>query len=257
MKGFLALFLVLFILVNMTFCAENKTVRIPEPFTKSSFIHKPEKQEGHSTFFNPDYTVDEVFACFKDVVLSSEYTENEENSGLVQKWILPIYYSIEGDCSKADEKLITDFINELNQINGFPKMYPAEEEKDPNFVMSFMSSSELAQKMGSAVNFERSDGISQFWFLLRLNVISKAKIGYDKSMSKAVRNSVLLEEIVNAIGISNDTETREDSIVYSGYTETDRLSEMDWLILRLLYSDEIKCGMNEDECYEAIKRIYY
>ena len=63
--------------------------------------------------------------------------------------------------------------------------------------------------------------------------------------------------IVNAIGVSNDTESRKDSVVYSEYTETDHHSEMDWLILRILYSDEIKCGMNEDECYEAIKKIYY
>lgn len=257
MKGLLAFFSALFILANMTFCAENKTAQIPEPFSKSSFIRVPEKQEEHSTFFNPNYTADEVFEYFKEVVLSSEYTENEENSGLVQKWILPIYYSIEGDCSVADKKIITDFINELNQIDGFPKMYPAENGKHSNFIMSFMPSSDLAQKMGGAVNFERSDGISQFWFLLRLNVIYDVRIGYDKSMPKAVRNAVLLEEIVNAIGISNDTETREDSIVYSGYAETDSLSEMDWLILRVLYSGEIKCGMNETECYEVIKRIYY
>ena len=262
MKGLLALFSAIFILANMTSCAENKAAQIPEPFSKSSFVRETEIENEyfsveHSAFYNPDYTADEVFAYFKEVVLSSEYTENEENSNLVQKWILPIYYSIEGDCSENDKKIITDFISELNQIDGFPGMYTVENGKRPNFVMNFMSSGELMQKMGSAVNFERSDGISQFWFLLRVNVICGAKIGYDKSMSNAVRTAVLLEEIVNAIGVSNDTESRKDSVVYSEYTETDHLSEMDWLILRILYSDEIKCGMNEDECYEAIKRIYY
>ena len=264
MKGILALVSAIFMLVNISSCAENKAAQIPEPFSKSSFIRETEAENEneylsieHSVFYNPDYTADEVFAYFKEVVLSSEYTENVENSGLVQKWILPIYYIIEGDHSDEDKRIITDFINELNQIDGFPGMYPVENGKRPNFVMNFMSSGELMQKMGSAVNFEWSDGISQFWFLLRVNVICRAQIGYDKSMSNAVRPAVLLEEIVNAIGVSNDTETRKDSVVYSEYTETDHLSEMDWLILRILYSDQIKCGMNEDECYAAIKSIYY
>ena len=256
MKVFLALLSVIVILFNLTFCAAEESARIPESFLPSSFVTVTDEAE-HSELYNPNYTVDEVFACFKEVVLSTEYTENEQSGALVQKWILPIFYSIEGDCSENDKKVITDFIDELNKIDGFPKMYPAESSRQPCLVMDFMSAGKLYDEMGDVVRFERSDGISQFWFLLRVNVICGAKIGYDRTMADAVRTAVLLEEIVNVLGVSNDTETRSDSIVYSGYTEIDTLSEMDWLILRILYNDEIKCGMNEDECYRAIKRIYY
>ena len=75
-------------------------------------------------------------------------------------------------------------------------------------------------------------------------------------LSINARNSVLLEEIVNGLGIT-DTKLREDSIVYQEYSEIQELSDMDWLLLKLLYHPDIVCGMNKEECESVIRDIYY
>ncbi len=255
MKRLSALIMAAIVMLNIAACGA-------EPTDTSSAV-KPKPDDGldepkqiHSEFYDPRYTADEVFHYFEEVVLSAEYSEGK-NDRLVQKWVLPIQYSIDGDYTDEDKKIIIDFIDELNSIDGFPKMYLAENNREPCFEMFFMDSDRLSEEMGTAVNNELSDGIAQFWFYLNSDVIFRAKIGYDNDMSDSVRTAVLLEEIVNAIGISNDTDEREDSIVYSGYTEVTELSDMDKLILRILYSDSIKCGMDADSCYEAIKSIYY
>lgn len=258
MKRLSALLAAAVILLNISACgAESRTDA--QSVASSAVSTKEETvapEELHSEYYDERYTLEQVYEYFSEVVLSSEYGD-EENGALVQKWILPIFYTVEGDCTDEDYAVITDFVSQLNEVSGFPKMYPAENDRVPSITLSFMDSEELDRTLGGSVDHERSDGISQYWYLTEFNVIFEARIGYDKDMPDSVRTSVLLEEIINAIGLSNDSALREDSIIYSDYTEATELSDMDWLIIRLLYSKEIKCGMDADRCYEALKTIYY
>ena len=66
----------------------------------------------------------------------------------------------------------------------------------------------------------------------------------------------MLEEIVNTLGIT-DTELREDSIVYQYSNDNLCLSDVDWLILKLLYHPRIECGMDADQCEAVIRELYY
>ena len=54
-----------------------------------------------------------------------------------------------------------------------------------------------------------------------------------------------------------DTELRTDSVVYQFSDENTSLSEIDIVILKLLYNEEIQCGMNFDSCAEIINKLYY
>ena len=76
-------------------------------------------------------------------------------------------------------------------------------------------------------------------------------------LDQEVRNSVILEEIFNGLGPVQDTDLREDSIAYSGYSIPQELTEIDELILKLLYHPDIVCGMNAQECEAVIRQLYY
>jgi hypothetical protein len=95
-----------------------------------------------------------------------------------------------------------------------------------------------------------------FWYNGK-NEIYEGIIGYRTDLSQEVRNSVVLEEIYNGLGPIQDTDLREDSIIYSGYSIPQSLTEVDKLILKILYHPEIKCGMNTAQCEEVIRKIYY
>ncbi|MBQ2319641.1 MAG: DUF2927 domain-containing protein, partial [Clostridia bacterium] len=47
------------------------------------------------------------------------------------------------------------------------------------------------------------------------------------------------------------------SVIYEKYTENYALSEMDLILLKLLYHPLIKPDMTKDKCFEIIKKLYY
>lgn len=222
---------------------------------KTPYIPEEEKNE-HSDIYNENYTVDEVLKYFEEVVLTAEYSESEQ-SRRVQKWLLPIYYSVEGDLTEKDNEVLTDFAETLNSVTGFPGFYPVTGGEKACLEIKFYDGNDLMTEMGEVVNGERSDGIVQYWYLLDNSIIYAAKIGYDNGVSQRVRSSVIVEEIMNAIGFSNDTVLRQDSVIYEKYTENYALSEMDLILLKLLYHPLIKPDMTKDKCFEIIKKLYY
>ena len=66
---------------------------------------------------------------------------------------------------------------------------------------------------------------------------------------------MIYEEIINSLGLGNDTTLREDSIIYQYYTQTQQPSEMDWLLLKILYNENMRRGMHEAECREVINQL--
>ena len=54
-----------------------------------------------------------------------------------------------------------------------------------------------------------------------------------------------------------DTSLRTDSIIYAGYSEPQELTEIDKLLLTLLYHPKIECGMDADACEAIIRELYY
>ena len=108
--------------------------------------------------------------------------------------------------------------------------------------------------MGDFIGYEDADGAVQYWYDTYGNYMTSATIGCRTDVEQYVRNSVIQEELINALGIT-DTWLREDSMVYAGYSEPQTLSEMDWLLIGLLYHPDIQCGMSAAECEQVIRNI--
>ncbi len=216
-----------------------------------------EKQvEEHSPLYHEKYAVEDVIEYFNEVVLDVEYATGDGDFTLVQKWNIPLYYEMTGESTEKDREVLQDFFEELNKIKGFPGIYQATDENPANVNIGFYGYDAFYDAMGEVVNYEDSDGAVQFWYGTETNDIYTMNIGYRTDIDQHIRNSVLLEEIVNGLGIT-DTKLREDSIVYQEYSETQELSDMDWLLLELLYHPDIACGMNKEQCESVIRKIYY
>ena len=82
-------------------------------------------------------------------------------------------------------------------------------------------------------------------------------IGYRTDLAQEIRNSVILEEIYNGLGPINDTQLRRDSVIYSEYSIPQSLSQIDEVILKLLYHPKMQCGMSAAACEEVIRQLYY
>ncbi len=231
----------------------TKTTLPPETTVEPTTV---ETKPLHSPIYNSTYTAEQITAYFNEVVLSMEYNDGAGDVTLVQKWICPIYYYIYGEPTQEDIQVLNGLFEQLNQIPGFPGIYAAIEESAANLTFHFMDSAMLQESFSDILNGEYAQGATQFWYYTATNEIYNARIGYCTDIDQQTRNSILLEEVINTLGIS-DTVLRTDSIVYQYSDDNTALSDVDWIILRLLYDPAIKCSMNADDCAELLSALYF
>lgn len=210
----------------------------------------------HSELYLPDVSQEQLLEYFCEVVLATEYSTGSGDATLVQKWTEELTVGIIGEPTQQDLEVLEALFAELNAMEGFPGIRYAQEEEYYNVTMYFLEQEAFDDQFMDFLHGEVADGAVQYWYYLADNAIHTARIGYRTDISQQIRNSVLIEEVINGLGL-NDTILREDSILYQYGSETTELSEVDWVILRLLYNPAVRGGMNAEECAEVIRQLYY
>ena len=213
---------------------------------------EPIVEDEHSKFYIPGVSVEDVILYFNEVAFGAEII-NSGDPYRLQKWNETIYYFVNGDCTEEDAEILLKFNNWLNTIEGFPGIYETKDFAKTNLNIYFCDKETMLAIMGLEVN--NFDGAVTFWYTD--DIINRATICYRTDLDQYLRNSVIIEEIYNGLGLIQDTSIREDSIIYSEFSMPQELSKIDELLLRLLYSEEIKTGMNAKECEEVIRQLYY
>lgn len=230
--------------------AVPETTAIPETTAVPETTAIPE--EPHSPLYLPNYTLDEIVRFFSEVCLDAEYI-NLGDPSRIQKWTSPIYYMVLGSPTDSDIAVIEEMAKILNSIEGFPGMYSTSDHGAVNLRIHFCSEKDFLSIMGSS--FAGNDGGVTFWYLN--DEIYNAQIAIRNDIGQELRNSVIMEEIYNGLGPIQDTVLREDSLIYSGFSSPQKMTDMDMLILNLLYHPSIKCGMNAEQCENIISELYY
>lgn len=209
----------------------------------------------HSPLYIADLDADSVIAYFEEVCLAAEYTDSG-NPSVVQKWTDPIYYSIEGTPTEEDIAVLEAFTAQLNTIDGFPGIYAADLDNPVKLEIFFCDQETMRWEIGTWAVEDNLDGAVTFHYNT-WNRITDCVICVRNDLPQYLRNSVLQEELYNGLGPVQDTELREDSLIYQGYSEPQSMSAIDLLILQLLYHPDIQCGMNAEECAQVIRSLYY
>ena len=264
MKRLLALLTILLFLLSLSACASQPaepTVLLTEPTEPPTTIPPTEAPTeaptvaetapSHSLLYIPGLDEEDVIRYFNEVCLDAEFQISGDAS-VLQKWATPMSYTINGAPTDEDLAILTDFTAWLNTIDGFPGIAPSDDPIFANLRIHFCTQQELLDLMDSS--YTDLDGAMTFWY--DNNEIYDAIICIRTDLDQYVRNSVILEEIYNTLGPAQDTSLRTDSIIYSEYSEPQSLTEIDELILKLLYHPDLQCGMNADECEAVIRQLY-
>lgn len=262
-KILIILFALVYILSFSACCIVADRPDLPENYTSAPEQTDPvpetdpspqpeETQPEHSKLYIPDLEVDEIILYFNEVCLDAEFVMGGDPSRL-QKWVDPIIYQLNGDYTQEDLDVLHRFAGWLNSIEGFPGIYESANGEIPNLQIYFCTQQTMTEILGE--NFTNMDGGVTFWY--DNDEIYDATICYRTEIDQYLRNSVILEEIYNGLGPVQDTERRSDSIIYSGYSDPQELTQVDEVILKLLYHPDMKCGMNAEECENIIRRLYY
>lgn len=207
---------------------------------------------AHSELYIPDVDVEDVITYFAEVCLDSEIT-HAGNPKVVQKWACPIEYEIYGSPTEEDIRVLEEFCDRLNKIEGFPGISESPHRTRGNMKIYFCPQSEIPERMGD--DFYNMDGAVTYWY--EENQIYDCTICVRSDVNQHLRNSVLQEEVYNSLGSVQDTILRPDSLIYQYYAEPQEMTEVDELIVKLLYHPDMKCGMDAEQCAEVIRRLYY
>ncbi len=206
----------------------------------------------HSQLYIPDLSAEDLILYFNEVCLDAEIN-NAGDPSFLQKWISPISYHLYGSPTPEDLETLNDFCQWLNSIEGFPGICRTDDPTEANLRIHFCDQQELINQMGE--NFYGMDGAVTFWYMD--DVIYDAIICIRTDLDQHLRNSVILEELYNGLGPIQDTFLRPDSIIYSDFSQPQALTDVDKLILQLLYHPELKCGMDAATCEDLIRQLYY
>lgn len=228
------------------------TVPTTEPIVETTAVTLP----PHSELYLAEVSQEQMIDYFNEVVLDVEYSDGTGDVTLVQKWLAPIRYSIVGEPTQDDLAVMEALFERLNEISGFPGIYPSEGEEEGNLTISFLDASDFRKEFSGFLGGEEADGAVQFWYYTATNEIHTGRIGYRTDITQEIRNSVLMEELINLLGIS-DTVLRSDSIVYQYASEATELSEIDWVLLKLLYHPDILPGMDAQACRSILEELYH
>ena len=187
--------------------------------------------------------------CFLDSAFSPEY--NDESRNFMIRWGKNITISVEGGYTKQDMDTIDAFIEALNKnVDGIPKVSKVAAKAKAYLRVIYAP----LDQFGNYI----SNYVPNNWgyFSYRYNgssLITSATILIATDVTKqSSRNHLILEEITGALGLTNDIYTYSDSIVYAPWTETQELSDLDWLMLNYLYSGSVNPGMTAPQAYEAL-----
>lgn len=195
---------------------------------------------------NSSYTNEEILEYFKEVALKIEYG-NQNNS--VKKWNTPIYYYLDENAKEEDQKHIQLLIEKLNEIPTLPLFIKSSLE-EANLVIHFTSSDTL-YKIRKLPGIE---GYCHFEYD-KNNILRKSEITISSDLELETRKSVITEEIVQALGLTNDSEKYENSIFYQYASNLIYPSDLDFIIISLLYNENIKYGMNYENVEEVLNQI--
>ena len=193
--------------------------------------------------------LDCLMICCFSVEWSSKGVPNAATK--LSRWEGPIRICMTGSPSADDRQQLNQFIMEIaTHCPNVPNIHTVNSEQDANVVIYYGPLNTLAQHVD--YYHEGNWGSFSYHYNAR-NVISSGKVGIatDKN-STASKRHLLREELVGLLGLTNDHSIYSDSILYQEWTTTGELSDVDWLMLNMLYDPDLSCGMSAAEARKIL-----
>ncbi len=207
--------------------------------------------DKHSVYYADRVSVDKMAYYFNDVCYGSEYGASVSKQTLT-KWQDPIMLYIDGVATMSDYEILTDFLDFLNDIDGFPGIMQIHDKTQANLVIHFYGQAQFAAE----TERNDADGLATYNYNNQTGVITDGDVYIRTDIDQTNRNSVILEEMYQILGPTKDTLVRKDSIIYQR-GNAPKLSKEDESIMRLLYCERITPGMTAAQSEEIIREIYY
>lgn len=191
--------------------------------------------------------------CLEICGFSSEYGSDQRDALI--RWDGRLYVQVKGSPTQQDREELQKFLTELGmRVPEMPSIFLTDRDDQANVTIYYAPLSELPDLIPGYV--EGNWGFFYVWWTDAYQIY-QGTIGIATDVTnQRQRNHLMREELVGALGLCNDHDLYEDSILYQPWTEVQTLSELDWLMLNMLYSPSVQPGMTYDEVYTIIENRY-
>lgn len=167
------------------------------------------------------------------------------------RWETPIRICVTGSPSADDKDQLNKFIMELaTHCPNMPNISLVASELEANVVIYYGPLNKLSQHVD--YYHEGNWGAFSYQYNGNYEIVSgKVGIATDKN-NRASKRHLLREELVGLFGLANDHEVYADSILYQQWTTVGQLSDVDWLMLNMIYDPDLSCGMSAGQAYRIL-----
>ncbi|MEL6718854.1 MAG: DUF2927 domain-containing protein [Bacteroidota bacterium] len=218
--------------------------------TKDEEIIEPQGADSELTDFELE-TID----YFKEVALGFE---NGGVPEITRRWNAPMKIFIDGNPSEKNMAKVIEAMTIINSLQTLDDFYVelVEEENLSNCYLFFGSALEF-EMMFSGVTVGSNYGNFYVWW--QSNNINRARIFVDTDRAnEEQQESLILEEITQALGLGKDSPKYTNSIFYETPTNggfATEYSEIDKELIRLLYHPAMSVGLNAAQVDRVLRNI--
>lgn len=168
------------------------------------------------------------------------------------RWTKPLRIYVGGEPTFTDLRELNSFLTDLAvHVPMLPNVSIVENKADANITLYYVPLRDMDKYVTNYV--EGNWGLFTYWRSGSEMVRAEIAIATDVTTQKA-RTHLMKEELVGVLGLTNDHELYEDSILYQPWTTTQELSDVDWLMLNMLYHPDVKPGMIWEEFFPITNR---
>jgi hypothetical protein len=225
------------------------------------------------------YTDRMLADTFMRVALYDEYRRSpggfvrEETESRLRRWEIPVRIglrfgaSVPPDRQATDRARVASFVARLSRLTGHPM---SMDDRNPNFFVYIVSEDER-EAMGPAIRatlpgLTPADvaGITQMprtTYCLVYALSAGGTGAYTRAFAvirsehpDLLRLSCLHEELAQGLGLPNDSPRARPSI-FNDDEEFALLTDHDELLLRMLYSPDLRTGMTPDEARPIVETL--
>lgn len=202
-------------------------------------------------------TQEDIITYFQEIALGFEYGDATE---ITRKWETKMSVYLDGNPSSILVSKVNQTINDINELvtDGF-LIEVVDIEYLANCQIYFGSVDQYNNKFpDEGISIESNYALGQVWW--RNNVIHRARIFIDTERSNQnQQESFVLEEITQSLGFGKDSPRYPNSVFYetpyNGGFVTE-YSELDKLLIRLLYHPLMTPGLNKNQTEIQLKKIF-
>ncbi len=217
---------------------------------------------AQAAFASPRYWQDKRYIerSFYDIALKAEYAEDKVRP-VIKRWASPLrvwVYSGAGE-GRVQRRLLSQHLDRLGDIARLPTRL-VKRRKDANVLVFFASEKELGRLMKRempALAGQRMP-LSYCMGAIRYNdraeiVRGTVVIPVERTLAEGKLEACIVEEVTQLLGLINDSKFARHT-VFSDLTDNDRLTGLDYLLIRLLYSSAIRPGMDLRQVMPRVRR---